>query len=299
MKKKKKSNVEMMKILPFSPSPSVMDEQLWDAVFDGRTEEVESLLKAHPALNVNLKDEKYGYQDWAPLHHASNQSHLEIVKLLLAHPAIDVNVKNRVGSTPILIACEQKRVAVVQLLLKDPRVDATLADQKDCTPLWWASRYGHVGLVEWLIVSGRDLGDLDRKGREWDDIQYSAREIARAMKKTSVASLLERFMADPMQTRHEVRVKLGVLDELAAEVFALAVFLCDDLLQLKGIFTIKPAAAAAVCFFAVAKRLPMELQMILCHLAVGSRKQNILHKDSEAAFKSLARILLPLPSHLE
>jgi len=36
----------------------------------------------------------------------------------------------------------------------------------------------------------------------------------------------------------------------------------------------------------------MELQMILCRHAVGSTKENILLKDSEAAFKSLARILL-------
>ena len=42
----------------------------------------------------------------------------------------------------------------------------------------------------------------------------------------------------------------------------------------------------------IAAKLPMELQMILCHRAVGSMKQNILRKDSEAAFKSLARILL-------
>ena len=38
----------------------------------------------------------------------------------------------------------------------------------------------------------------------------------------------------------------------------------------------------------------MELQMILCHRVVGSMKQNILLKDSEAAFKSLAGILLLL-----
>ena len=84
-------------------------------------------------------------------------------------------------------------------------------------------------------------------------------------------------------------MKLGMLDELAAEVFALTVFLCDDLLQLK------PAAASdadPLRFFAIAKRLPMELQMILCHHAVGSMKQNILRKDSEIAFKALARILL-------
>ena len=52
------------------------------------------------------------------------------------------------------------------------------------------------------------------------------------------------------------------------------------------------ATAAAPRFFTIAKRLPMELQMILCRRAVGSMKQSILRKDSEAAFKSLARILL-------
>ena len=107
-------------------------------------------------------------------------------------------------------------------------------------------------------------------------------------------SLLERFIANPAQIRHEVRAKLGLLDALAAEVFALTVFLCDDLLQLKPAAT--PATAAR--FFTIAKRLPLELQMILCHRVVGSMKQNILHQDSEAAFEHLARVFL-LPSSLE
>ena len=95
-------------------------------------------------------------------------------------------------------------------------------------------------------------------------------------------------------------VKLGVLDELAAEVFALTVFLCD--LQLRPALPITittiTTAAAATRFFIIAKSLPMELQMILCHFAVGSMKQNILRRDSEAAFKSLAKILL-LPRFIE
>ena len=106
-------------------------------------------------------------------------------------------------------------------------------------------------------------------------------------------SVLERFIDNPALTRHELRGKLGVLDELAAEVFALIVFLCDDLLQLRppALTTTTIASAAANRFFAIASQLPMELQMILCHRAFGSMKQNILRKDSETAFKSLARIL--------
>ena len=136
------------------------------------------------------------------------------------------------------------------------------------------------------------FGDLNLKGSR----SLSAIDIASENGKLNIATLLRRFKAHPEQIRREVRVKLGFPDELAAEVFALAVFLCDGLLQLKPASspaTIpNPATTAATRFFVIAKRLPMELQMILCRLAVGSRKQNILRKDSEAAFKALARILL-------
>ena len=93
-------------------------------------------------------------------------------------------------------------------------------------------------------------------------------------------------------------MKLGVLDELAAELFALTIFLCDGLLHLKSPALISSNFTTAACaFFAIAKRLPMELQMLLCRCAVGSMKQNILYQDSEPAFHSLARHLLS-SSHL-
>ena len=191
-------------------------------------------------------------------------------------------------------------MSVVEVLLKDPRVDVTLDDDKGRTPLWFASRDGQHELFEWLIASGRDLGDIENKtGKNWDDEgwkDYTALEIAREKNKTEVISLLERFLANPALIRHELRVKLGVLDELAAEVFALTVFLCDELLRFKPAShlaaTPDHATTAATRFFAIAAKLPMELQMVLCHRAVGSMKQNILLKDSEIAFKSLARILL-------
>ena len=126
-----------------------------------------------------------------------------------------------------------------------------------------------------------------RKENGGDDINYNALEIAREEGWIEVVCLLERFIANPEETHHKVRVKLGVLDELAAEVFALTVFLCDGLLQLQP----TDSGAAMIRFYSIASKLPMELQMILCHHAVGSMKQNILRKDSEIAFKSLARIL--------
>ena len=81
---------------------------------------------------------------------------------------------------------------------------------------------------------------------------------------------------------------------MAAEVFALTVFLCGGLLQLRpaplASITFNLVEAEAHRFFAIAKRLSVELQMILCHGVVGSGMDCILSKDSEAAFKNRAKI---------
>ena len=133
-----------------------------------------------------------------------------------------------------------------------------------------------------------NLGDTKNQ-KDWRG--KTALEIVRVNRRTEVVSLLERSMANPAQTRHEVRGKLGVLDALAAELFAVVVFLSDDLLQPRPALATIIAASAATRFFAITSKLPMELQMILCHRVVGSMKQNILYKDSEVAFKSLAKCL--------
>jgi len=132
-------------------------------------------------------------------------------------------------------------------------------------------------VIERFIASGRDLGDVRNKtGKRWDGGKdYTALEIARVMNKTKVVSVLERFIANPVRARSKLQVELGALEVSAAELYAVTVFLCDDILQLK------PAshpATAATRFFAIAAELPMELQMILCRRAVGSMKQNILQK---------------------
>ena len=263
------------------------------AAYDGLTSEVSSLLRDHPEIDVNWADD----DQYSALHSALLKGHVEVVKLLLAHPDIKVNLKNQSGRTPFLLACSFGKVTVVQLLLNDPRVDVTLEDCNDRTPLWYASCWGRHEVIERLIAGGRDLEDVkNKKGTFWGNgKEYTALEIARKFEKTEVVGVLERFVNDPTHTRHELRVKLGVLTELAAEVFALTVFLCDDLLQLKPASlasTPNPADSAATRFFDIASKLPMELQMILCGRAVGSMKQNILRKDLETAFKALARALL-------
>ena len=271
---------------------AAVEERLLDAARGGRVADVVSLLRNNPGLDVNCADNRKR----TALHFASLSDHVEVVKLLLAQPRIRVNLKNAGEKTPFFLACEYHMMSVVKLLSKDPRISVTL-DSDGRTPLWRASYIGWHEVVEWLIASGRDLGDVSNtKGRTWNGKKLTALEIAKEEGKSRVVTLLERFLANPEEIRHELRVKLGVLDELAAEVFALTIFLCDDLLQLNPALASSASDPDDIHFFAISKRLPMELQMVLCYRVAGSMKQNILRKDSEPAFKSLARALLLAPS---
>ena len=50
----------------------------------------------------------------------------------------------------------------------------------------------------------------------------------------------------------------------------------------------KRTTTPAARFFSIAKRLPLELQMMLCFRQVGSPKEIVPGKESEVAFKELA-----------
>jgi len=66
----------------------------------------------------------------------------------------------------------------------------------------------------------------------WDD-KMDVIEFAKQREEIEMATLLERFKENPVETRHQVRVELGLVDEVAAEVFAMVVFVSDGLLQIK------------------------------------------------------------------
>jgi len=93
--------------------------------------------------------------------------------------------------------------------LKDPRFDVTMAHD-GCTPLWEASYNGEHEVIEWLIASGRDLGDVKNTKWKYLDKESTALEIARKMGKNEVVSLLERFIDNATQTRWQLRLKHNV-----------------------------------------------------------------------------------------
>jgi len=244
------------------------------AVKEGDAGKLAELIREDPGFNVNQQDE----DGWTLLHDPCYEdSRSAVVPLLLAHPDIDVNVKDRYGYTPFFVACRDGHIPCVREMLKDSRVKVNEPANYGCTPLWNAACWGHLDIIKLWVASGRET-DLGKPGEELTDAIGGAKQ----WKKIEVVALLERFKENPVETRHALRVELGWYNELAAEMFAMVVFVSDGLLK------IKDAASSAARFFKIAMQLPLELQMVLCYRQVGLDKEIIPGKDSEAAFKELA-----------
>jgi len=248
-------------------------------VEEGDAKKLAELMRQDHGFNVNQQDE----DGRTLLHYAClDSSRSAIIPLLLADPHIDVNLKNQYGSTPFLYAC-YGRTSCVREMLKDSRVKVNEPDGDGWTPLWRAACYGHLDVIKWWIASGREM-DLGTPG---DIYHTDAIGGAKKYDKTEVASLLERFKSDPTETRHVVRLKLGWYNEAAAEMFAMVVFVSDGLLQIK-----ETSLTPATRFFNLTRRLPLELQIVLCCRLVESGKDLIPDKEREVAFKELAGTLI-------
>jgi len=263
------------------------------AVESGDAKELAELMRQDPGFDVNMVQDRSGY---TLLHLAcGGDLRFPVIPLLLAHPDVDINAKDDRGSTPFYWACLYGNTSCVRELLKDSRVEVNEPNNDGNTPLWWSAYYGHIDTIRWWIASGREMdfgepGDVDKtdaigvakKVQSWH-------KVAQKEKKTKVAALLGRFQSDASMTKHQVRVELGWYGPAAAEILALVVFVSDGLLKTKA--TGAKAGAKRTRFFSIAAQLPLELQMVLCFRQVESAGEIIQGKESEAAFKELARRL--------
>jgi len=242
------------------------------AVFNGDAKELAELIRQDPGFDVNVDQNDDGN---TLLHFAClGSKRSAVIPLLLAYPGIDVNLKDGNGRTPFYLACYYGCISCIREMLKDSRVNLNEPTVDGYTPLWCTAFNGHLDIIRWWIASGREM-DLGKPG---DIYKTDAMGAAKNRDRTEVVTLLERFQSNPTETEHDVRVELGLLDEVAAEVFALVVFVSD-------------APSPAARFFSIAAQLPLEPQMVLCYRLVGSTKEIIPGTERELAFQELARRL--------
>jgi len=172
-----------------------------------------SVLLDNPNLDVNNKSPS---NNRTILHAAAihQGNHPDPVRLLLAAPGIEVNAVDKLSNTPLNLACTHNRWRTCEALLDDPRVDVDLRDQYGASPLWNALYFGHDRVLKALILSGRQI-DLETRsvGTKGDNDSgwrgMTALEVGAAQGMIGACDLLQRFMADPLTTRHRVQLETG------------------------------------------------------------------------------------------
>lgn len=251
----------------------------------------ERILKDNPKFNVNHSTSDNGHFSF--LHAACLTNRLEIVKVLLRHPDIKINGHSQCNSTPFGLACRDGHHEIVRLLLNDSRTSVNLPVQFGYTPLKVAADYGHLNVIQEAIASKRTdikFGDKGRPGTK-DTYLGGVLQAAHYHQHHEIISLMTDFEENPEQTRRHIRFKLGLdREEDAASVFAMTIFICDGLCALKE-DVIWPQTTH-LKIFGILKKLPMELQMVVCNRIAGLMNDIINKKHSEEAFRDLAKNLL-------
>ncbi|KAI6171397.1 Alpha-latrotoxin-Lt1a-like protein [Aphelenchoides bicaudatus] len=123
----------------------------------GYYEAAKALIKNSSQL-VNANN-KY---NWYPLHGASSNNHLEIVKLLLSNGA-DVNAKNNNNQTALHRAAFWGHLEVVKFLV-EKGADINAKDEAGWTSLHDAALSGHHEVVKLLVESGADINTKTKIG---------------------------------------------------------------------------------------------------------------------------------------
>ena len=262
-----------------------MSKALYQAVERGDAPTVLSLLQT-PGVDVNwVNPERSG---WSAIHVASKQADTHILEILLSHPKIDVTMVTKLNRGVFRIACVNS-VAAVKVLLRDRRVDLNVADENNCTGLWHAAYYGFLEMWMWILAERGEEVELNVKGlHSWDQERYSVLEIAEQRTDQNCALLLRRYLEDPVGTKKALRQELRLDVRQAADLFAVVVLVTDGYLRLKSEKNEKQTEeAAAVRFLSLAMRLPMELQMVLCHRVCGVAKNNIAVVETEQALRDI------------
>jgi hypothetical protein len=271
------------------PASFPIEVQLSSAISAGLTDRAARILDAHrPDLNINWRN---GHGRTL-LHYACESDDAEAARRLLAWPGIDVNSADNDGKTAFMEACVLGSTNVAKVLLDDPRVDITRPDNKGYTPVRLAAETPDI-ILGW-IASGRELplpGEEDADNNDWKTNPFLVLWHSENDPDHQLYNLLVRFANYPEEVRREVRRRLH--NRHAADVFAPAVFLSDGLLRLKA--KTNTPKAKRTRFFRIMAELPLELQMLISHRAVGSMRNNIPGEDSELGFRRLVKGLSPSP----
>lgn len=246
------------------------ESMLVDAAMGGDAERVKQIISDNPTVNIN-SGSMYLSSRMTPLHLASANGCVAVIKLLLSHPDIKVNAEDCMLQTPFMTACQWGRADCARVLLDDLRVDIYEPNRSGDTPLSTILHWGHVGVLKTWITSGRHLS------------MKTCLQAIQHISRPEISELLAQYFKDPSGTRHRLNISLLGKEKMASDLYALVIFVADSILETRNEKT------PVTRFFAMAIQLPLELQILLCSLFAESAKDSIPLCASEKAFLALAK----------
>lgn len=257
-----------------------------------------------PVLKELLKDPRLDINrsrdDGAtPLLIACFRGHRDIVEHLLKTPEVDAFRTFKNGSTMFFAACQGGHLEISRLLLKDPRVETDTRLLDGHRPIAIIVGFDRVEILKHLLASGKKVTlnaeiiveesvKLDPLS-EWLTFLRSVgkpvltvRDIGEAKNHRRCLDILNEFEQDPAAYRQKLWAEFRMGPELAAELFALVVYHCDDFLAFKDAL---PPDSGIRKFFTIVRQLPIEMQMLLCNQVYNLPQDMVPARDAEAALK--------------
>mmetsp|Transcript_10835 Transcript_10835/g.16142 ORF Transcript_10835/g.16142 Transcript_10835/m.16142 type:complete len:325 (-) Transcript_10835:105-1079(-) len=134
--------------------------------------------------DVDAKDEK----DRTPLHFASRNGHLAVVKFFVIEAKANAEAKDKWDRTPLHLASRNDHLAVVKFLVMEAKANVEARNNYGETPLHWASESGQLAVVKYLMLEAK--ANVDAKNT-WDK---TAMDLANCKRKAQVVDFWEQFV---------------------------------------------------------------------------------------------------------
>ena len=184
---------------PDTPDSEPRARPLYYAALCGFLELVE-----HLTLKYSQYASARGGLFGTPLHSASFEGHLQVVRYLLRQ-GVDVNIRDSTGDTPLLVASWKGHLDVVQFLLEHG-ADVNLLDDEHNAPLTLAAHRGNVNVVRLLLEHNAEANPHDVNGHT--PLHHVMRGEHFNAKRPQIVRLLLKHGANPNARDHKLRTPL-------------------------------------------------------------------------------------------